>query len=466
MALATTTEKLCQFIESFNLEDISAYAREQAIIHIIDTIGVALAATTNSATQIAMAQIGTESTGVTLWGQQLRASLVNAAWVNGVAAHALDFDDTSMISAAHLSASIVPAVMALAEHLSATGAEALEAYIVGHEIGEKVGATLPSMESYSRGWHGTAIHGVIGSTAGVAKLLRLQGSALANAFGIATSLAGGVRRNTGSMTTALHTGAAARNGIMAGLLARDGFTSDQAIFDGPLSFWDVFCWAGEAGKTVELVTPGDPLGFESPGVGIKPYPMGSPLFSVAEGMLAYKKELDFTAGEVESVKCALHPSAYHVEGVAQIKVPQDEMQAKYSVPYVVAAISVFGALGLDEFSESAIRNPDVLRIIPLVEVRELEEYKWTTDVRYETEAPTRIELKLKGHPSPYVKFVDAVKGYPQGGLYTQNEIGQKFLKCATMSLQRDHAESLLNVLFKLEAVENLDEAFVLLSAKS
>jgi hypothetical protein len=86
-------------------------------------------------------------------------------------------------------------------------------------------------------------------------------------------------------------------------------TQRIATFDGPLGFWDVFRWQGRPGAPVELAEPGRPLGFEAPGVGIKPYPCGSPLFSVAEGMLAWKRELRFAAEEVEAVRAEIHPSA-------------------------------------------------------------------------------------------------------------------------------------------------------------
>ncbi|HBY95157.1 MAG: MmgE/PrpD family protein [Ardenticatenaceae bacterium] len=445
------TDEICSFVEKFRLADASSYAREQAILHIIDTIGVALAASSDPATQIALRQVEPKPRGAVAWGQEQHYATGDAAWVNGIAAHAFDFDDTSMLSGAHLSAGIVPAVIALGEQLGVPGAAILEAYIVGHEVAEKVGATLPSMESYARGWHGTAVHAEIGSAAGAAKLLGLQGPALAQAFGIAASLASGIRRNTGSMTTALHSGNAASNGIIAASLARDGFTANPAIFDGPASFFDAFCWRGEPGAPIALVPLGRPLGFEDPGVGIKPYPMGSPLFSVAEGMLAWKHELGFRPEDLVSVKCALHPNAYEVEGVATTRAPQNAMQAKYSVPYVVAAISVFGALGLEQFSETALADPEVNRIIPLVEVGQLEGTSWTSGVGQEVEPPTRLELRLQGR-APLVKMVNKVRGYPGGGLFTVEETRRKFFDCVRRIWPRDRAEAALETLLGIEKI--------------
>lgn len=425
MTSSAITTELCRFIETFTLTAASSRAREQAAIHVVDTVGVAVAAAAHPATRIALEVAEASDRGPVIWGQRRRAGVRDAAWVNGIAAHALDFDDTSMLTSAHLSTSVVPAVLTLGDHLGRSGAAVLEAYMVGHEIGEKVGHTLPSMESYSRGWHGTATHGVIGSAAGAAKLLGLTGSTLAAVFGIAGSMASGLRRNTGTMTTALHAGNAARNGVVAALLAQRGFSGCANIFDEPLSFWDVYKWQGKPGAPVRLAQPGEPLGFEDPGVGVKPYPCGSPVFSVAEGMLAWKRELGYRPEEVEWASAHIHPSAYEI---CSFEPPRDVMQAKYSVPYLVGVIAVFGALGIDEFSETALRHPGVHRIMPLVTGGVLEGAEWTSDVRYEVEPPTRLSLKLRGRPV-LEKLVDKVRGYPQGGLFSRDEVGEKFAAC-------------------------------------
>jgi len=434
------TAEIADFVEGFRTDKASSFAREQATLHLADTVGVALAAALHPATQITLRQVSPRSEGATLWGQKASASVLDAAWANGVAAHALDFDDTSMLSGAHLSASVVPAVFAIGESLGAPGADVLAAYMVGHEVGEKVGHTLPSMESYARGWHGTAIHGIMASVAGAARILGLRGRELVMAFGIAASMAAGLRRNTGTMTTALHSGNAARNGLLAALLAKEGFTANGKIFDGQLSYWDAFRWEGSPGRSVRLFPLGNPLGFEKPGVGIKPYPCGSPLFSVAEGMLSWKRELDLSAEDVESVHCAIHPNAYEI---AVFDPPIDTMQAK--------ACCVYGRLGLEEFNESAMTNSEVIRIMGLVDARELEGYEWTTDIRYECEPPTLLELKLRGEPA-LTKFVDKVKGYPGGGLLASDDIRAKFLACSTDALGARRAEQLLETLLRPEQV--------------
>jgi 2-methylcitrate dehydratase PrpD len=452
------TREVCEFVETFTLASTSPRAREQAAIHVADTVGVALAAATHLATRAALAVADPAGNGPVVWGQPKPAHLRDAAWVNGIAAHALDFDDTSMLTSAHLSTSVVPAVLTLGDHLDLSGAAVLEAYIVGHEVGEKIGHTLPAMESYARGWHGTAVHGVFGSAAGCARLLGLRGDRLAAMFGIAGSMASGLRRNTGTMTTALHAGNAARSGLVAALLAREGFTGSQNILDGPLSFWDVYRWQGEPGPSARLVPPGKPLGFEDPGVGIKPYPCGSPVFSVAEGMLAWKREPGFDAADVEWARAYLHPSAHEI---CTFDPPRDVMQAKYSVPYLIGAIAVFGALGIDEFGEEALAHPGIARIMPLVTGGVLEGAQWTSDVRYEVEPPTRLSLKLRGRPA-LEKVVDKVRGYPQGGLFTAEEAGEKFMGCARRALGEARAREALEALLGIEKARSVRAVTALL----
>jgi 2-methylcitrate dehydratase PrpD len=137
------------------------------------------------------------------------------------------------------------------------------------------------------------------------------------------------------------------------------------------------------------------------------------------------------------------------------------MQAKYSVPYVVGAIAVYGALGNREFDESALAHPGIQRIMPLVTGGPLPGHEWTTDVRYETEPPTRLELKLKGRQA-VTKLVDKVRGYPQGGLFTREEAGQKFLDCASPTLGTARAREVLDRLLNLEQVLKFSDVAQLL----
>jgi 2-methylcitrate dehydratase PrpD len=150
---------------------------------------------------------------------------------------------------------------------------------------------------------------------------------------------------------------------------------------------------------------------------------------------------------VERVTAFIHPSAYDI---CSFDAPRDVMQAKYSVPYIVGAISVFGALGLAAFAESALGHPETRRIMPLVTGGVLEGAEWTSDVRYETEPPTRLSLKLKGRPV-LEKLVDRVRGYPVGGLFTRDEAAAKFLDC-TASVLGDRAQSVLQRLLDIEQV--------------
>src|SRR6478672_5329853 len=199
-------------------------ARQRAAAAVCDTVGVILAGAVEPAAQIARAVIGGEGVCHVL-GTSRRAGAADAAFVNAVAAHALDFDDMCFVSMAHPSCALVPAALAAAESSSASGSALLDGYIVGFEVECRLGSVMNPRHYHSRGWHCTSSIGTVGAAAAAARLLGLDASATAHALGIAASSACGLKENLGSMVKPLHAGLAARNGLMAARLAGEGFTA-------------------------------------------------------------------------------------------------------------------------------------------------------------------------------------------------------------------------------------------------
>src|SRR2546423_5473388 len=162
-------------------------------------------------------------------GRRRYAAPADAALFNGTVAHALDFDDTNHPAYAHPTAVIAPALFALAPRVGASGAALIDAYVVGFEFFGKLGRAL-NTQHYRRGWHTTGSFGALAAAAASARLLGLDEQRTTMALGIAASSASGLRASFGSMTKPLHAGQAARNGVLAALLAEAGFTaSDEAI---------------------------------------------------------------------------------------------------------------------------------------------------------------------------------------------------------------------------------------------
>ena len=208
-------------------------ARARAATALLDTVGVTLAGASEPVSLIVQQVIaaeGGDACGV--FGTADRASMSGAALANGTAAHALDYDDMCFVSLAHPSAPLVPAVLAAAESERLTGRAVLDAYVVGFEIEARLGR-LMNPRHYQRGWHCTSTLGTIGAAAAVSRLLGLDARAAGHALAIAASEASGLKENFGTMVKPLHAGLAARNGVLAALLARGGMTASDLALDGP-----------------------------------------------------------------------------------------------------------------------------------------------------------------------------------------------------------------------------------------
>ncbi|HEY2904597.1 MAG TPA: MmgE/PrpD family protein, partial [Vicinamibacterales bacterium] len=233
VGLVRATKRLGEFAAS---GAPPAAARARAAAAVLDTIGVALAGASEPAAQIVRATIAADGGGAcVVMGARDGASAANAALANGTAAHALDFDDMCFVSLAHPSAPLVAAAIAAAEHAHASGRMVLDAYVVGFEIEARLGPIL-NPRHYQRGWHCTSTIGTIGAAAAASRVLGLDAAKTAHALSIAASEASGLKENFGSMVKPLHAGLAARNGVLAALLAQAGMTASAAAIDGPQGF--------------------------------------------------------------------------------------------------------------------------------------------------------------------------------------------------------------------------------------
>src|SRR6185436_16760585 len=163
------------------------------------------------------------------------AAATSASWAslaNGTAAHALDYDDMCFVSLAHPSAPLVATALAAGELARAPGTALLDAWVVGFEIEAVLGRAM-NPRHYTQGWHCTSTIGTIGAAAAAARVLGLDQVATARCLAIAASAASGLKENFGTDTKPLHAGFAARNGMVAALLARSGVTASSRAIEGP-----------------------------------------------------------------------------------------------------------------------------------------------------------------------------------------------------------------------------------------
>ncbi len=362
-------------------------------------------------------------------GQGARLAAPWAALVNGTAAHALDFDDNFDPAKAHATAVLAPAILALAEQEEASGRECLDAYIAGLQILGRVGQGVNPAHR-NRGWHATATVGAIGTAAACARLLKLDSRQAAYAVSMATSMAAGFMSQFGTMTKPLHAGLAAKSGVLAAGLARHGLDAGLATLDGPTGMNRLMVGPDyeqlrdtlthvEHGQTLrfETETIGEPLLLLSSGLKLKRFPNCGSAHRAMDGLSDLIAAHGFTAGEVEAVH--VRAPVTHLNNL-MYQVPEDALQAKFSMEYALACILLTGNATLADFTEEAARRPEFAALYPRI-------HRHPVD-KGEGEFPTEVEVLLKDG-----RRLETAVPWPAGSLarpFTDEELWAKFDGCS------------------------------------
>lgn len=292
-------------------------------------------------------------------GTSLRTGIASAAWVNGTACHALDFDNT-WYPVSHPTSPVLSAVLAVAEARELGGADLLRALVTGMETEGRLRDASTGFRS-GFGFHKPGVTGTMGAVAGVVSLLGLAEQTARHAFGIAASRCAGLALNTGSMTKATHAGHAARMGVESALLACAGITAGSDPF-GPGGFFDAFA-AGKAEPRLSIDGFGDPFRLVDPGVGFKRYPANYYLHRAIDAALEIRRAPGFAAQHIDSIEIDFPSLAY-----LNRPRPPTGLAGKFSVQYVVAIALLDGRVDLYSFSDARLNSPDVQRLLDVTQL--------------------------------------------------------------------------------------------------
>ncbi len=364
MTLAT---ELAKRIAEMRYEDIPEEAVLWAKISFIDTIACALAGIQEEGPSIVSRVLASpKGTGGSLiWGSNQRTSALDAAAINGISAHALDYDDCNNSLAGHPSAAVLPATLALAESLGASGRDVILAYVTGFEAQAQI-AHAVHLHHYEKGWHPTSTIGIFGATAASARMLGLTVSQIANALGIAVSLSSGVKANFGTMTKSLHAGECSRNGLYAALLAKEGFTASMEAFEHKQGFFEVYNGPGNYDASKMLEAWGDPLDILKPGVGLKQYPCCAGTHSAIDAMISLRERHGLTPETVLKIESITHGRALVHTNRPN---PQSTLDAKFSVQYCIARALLHGDVTFEHFEGDAYCAPEIREILSRIETK-------------------------------------------------------------------------------------------------
>ena len=378
----------------------------------------------------------------TVIGQGFKSSALQAAFANGTAAHAMDFDHSFTLMG-QPTAPIIPAIFALGESLGASGRQILEAYTTGFEVTGKLAYSL--RDSKHGAWHAPSTLGSFGAAAGCAKLLGLNASQIEMALGIAASMASGIVANFGTMTKPLHVGLGARNGVLAAKLAQSGYTANAQAIEAGMGFFNVF----HGGTTIHseaMEELGRSYALENDGIRIKPYPCGGLTHQAIDTVLEFRAKHGITAEMVESIDVDVMRHTY--ERIV-FKVPQTGIQGKFCMPYLLARAIIDGRVFIDAFTDSAVRDPNVLKLAERIQMR-LDNNLPSRDLG---SRPCRVTLRLKNGQT-YSREVQHSKGGPEAPM-TADELKGKFTDCARQTLSESATKRVLDDLDRLETLKDI-----------
>jgi 2-methylcitrate dehydratase PrpD len=350
------TRTLARFVVTHPYRDIPEPVRREAARSFLNWMGCAVGACRHETIDCALAALA-EFSGpaqATVLGRGERVDAMLAALINGTSSHVFDFDDTHLKTVIHPSGPVASAILALAEKTPVRGEDFLHAFILGVETECRIGnAVYPA--HYDVGWHITGTAGVFGAAAAAGRLLGLDEKRMVWALGIAATQSSGLREMFGTMVKPFHPGNAARNGLLSALLAAKDFTSSSQGIEAPRGFAHVLSTefkpeeiTGRLGETWEISLNT-----------YKPYACGIVEHPIIDGCIQLRNEHDVKADDIEAISLKVHPLVLELTGK---KEPKVGLEGKFSVYHSAAVAIVHGAAGEAQYSDEAVRDPQVVAL--------------------------------------------------------------------------------------------------------
>jgi 2-methylcitrate dehydratase PrpD len=436
------TRQLADFVAGVSYESLPARVKHNAARALVDWFAAALSGANEPATDKVnrvVAAVGPGS-GSTIVGRRTASSPPLAALANGYASHLLDFDDLYNPShtTIHLGSCLWPAVLALGEDRKVSGAAAMAGYVAGFEAGSRV-AGAAGVRHYESGWHVTGTAGHLASAAAAANVLGLSGAATAHTLGQAATQAAGIREVYGSDTKPLHPAKAAMDGVLAALLAEQGFTSIDTAIEGPMGLLVAISPEPVPGRLVE----GLGQQWNVLENGHKLYPSASLTHPVIDAVRAVLADRPVDPAEVRAVTVRMTPFAAEVTSAEQ---PTVGSAAKFSTAHCVAMTLRTGFVAPADFADGVVNDPAVValrRLVTLVADRDTP--KRGCHVRIELADGTVLEHEVEQN-----------RGTP-GDPLSDDELEAKLRTAAEPHLSAEAVQTLVERCWTVDRLTDLGE---------
>jgi 2-methylcitrate dehydratase PrpD len=459
----TLAYKFATFVSDLNYDHVPKEVIEAAKTYIMDWFGCALGGLEESSTK-SILKVARELNGradATVLGSGDKMEPTLAAMVNGTMSHAIEMDDDHRTMCGHPAVAVIPAALAISEKLGLNARQFIEAVIAGYEMIIRSGTCFLG-RAYFDGWHPTSTCGVFGATASAAKALGLSAEQTATAFGLAGSMSGGTLEYhfKGSFAKRFHPGNAARNGILAAMMARDGFTGPWSIFEGDWGWLKTHCekvaeldrnnkpavknvydaslLCDELGKRYDLLTNS-----------FKVHCGGRFGATSIDAALEIVKKHNLKPEQVKEIKvgaCEFTTRIHFSEGCHR---PQNMVAAQFSLPLAMALVLLYRKVSIRHMREGLYTRPDVIEIMDKV--------KNYVDPEAEAAYPqhyTAIVTMVLQDGTALKASVEYPKGDPENRP-TMEELYDKFRDLAGMALSKEKVDRLLESLIHVEKIDKI-----------
>lgn len=454
MVEKTLAQQLATFAVASTYETLPTDVIDSVRGRVLDILGICFAATeletSTAVTKWVTSQGGVpDANGI---GIDVKLPAAQAAFINGVLAHSLDYDDTHLPSVLHPSASVIPAALAAAQSVGASGRETIAAIAVGIEVCVRVGMAgfdriTGNSTFFEHGQHATSICGALGSAVASGMLFGLSESQLVDVLGVSASMASGIieANRTGGTVKRMHCGWAAHSGVTAAQLVAHGITGPPTVLEGRFGFFQAWL---HGTFNAEEITNGLGTEWSVPGIFFKPYPANHFTHATIDAAIQLRED-GITAHDIESIQVGVAtPTVRTVGEPLKVKqAPETGYMAQFSAPFTVAAALTGGGglgLGLDDFSDERAHDAGLRSLMSKITV--VADPECDEIFPYQFPAVLRVRT-LNGRE--IVKKVLTNRGGPERPL-TFEELAMKFHDNASRVLSEHHVERVR------DAVANMD----------
>jgi 2-methylcitrate dehydratase PrpD len=444
------TDTLAEFAARMNYSALPAEVAERAKLLMLDTVGIIVRARHDAESTPpmlrAVERMGLAGGDCTVFGDARGYAAPAAALINGALAHSLDFDDTHAAGSIHSSAPIFPAAFAAAEMTGASGRDLIAAVVAGYEVQIRLSLALGPAAHYARGFHPTATCGVFGAAAAAGRIFGLTHQQMVSAFGVALSQAAGSMQflANGAWTKRSHVGQATQNGLMAAMLAAEGYLGPTGAFEGKAGFLNAYAPAADPSRAVAALGEH----WETMRLAVKPYPCCRYAHAAMDAVAALRADHGITLEEVERITIGMPRVGMNIIGepIEAKRAPANIVDGQFSMPFCAAVALREGRLDWDDYPRH-LADADTLALCRRVDC--------VADADVEAALPANMAGKatITTRRGRFERLVEVPRGEP-GNFLTPDEFRAKFRALAAPYLGEE-TEALADRLLALDTLDDI-----------